>query len=110
MVRGIGSDLNNLQIMRAEQAFKSAIKYSVNMNPAYGNNVVEDVDVNIKITSDKEVKNESNTPFTSHILEKNKELVNDVKQFASKFGNNLDDEDIDYALRYGKSVLVDRVV
>lgn len=35
------------------------------------------------------------------------ETISEIKNFATQMGEELSDEDINYALRYGRSVLVD---
>ncbi|MDD3014309.1 MAG: hypothetical protein PHC34_11455 [Candidatus Gastranaerophilales bacterium] len=117
MVSGVQSSLI-LQAMRAEQAFKNTVKYSANVNSDFKNNSIDDTQVNQKISADslqesiksQSIENENNdVEFNSSLLDYKKDMVNDFKQFIGKIGNfDVNNEDIDYALRYGKSILVDQ--
>ena len=110
MVSGI-SDVSALQVLRATQAFKNAIKSTLDTNSG---EKIEDPEVMLSLSKESReamsgqrinpVKTEEN------ILSKKDEQISEIKDFANKYGiTDIDNEDIDYAIRYGRSILVDRV-
>ncbi|OGH99415.1 MAG: hypothetical protein A2104_02385 [Candidatus Melainabacteria bacterium GWF2_32_7] len=110
MVSGI-SEINSLQLLRATQAFKSAIKASLNTP---GNELIEDVEVKVSLSQESQNKINSaknNNPEVEKVLSsQNTEYINEIKEYANKCGNtSVNEEDINYAMRYGRSILVDMV-
>lgn len=117
MVNGIENS-SILKALRAQQNLKSNENNSISFdfigdgqdNVALPKKLTEDKP-NIKTEkSEKTVKNPEEKEFTSVLMESKKELVDDFKQFIGKFSDfNVNNEDIDYALRYGSSILVDKM-
>jgi len=109
MVSGVQSG-SLLQETRAKQAFSGAVKYSEETSFDTENNGIDKVSSQKVFESQNtEQEKNNNVEFKSSLLDYKKDIVNDFKQFIGKIGNfNVNDEDIDYALRYGKSILVDR--
>ena len=120
MVRGVQNS-SILQALRAEHAFKNAGKYSGDVNFDLNTDSIDNVQVKKDVSSNRassqktletqniDKENSNKAVFKSSLLDYKKDMVNDFKQFIGKRGNlNIDDEDIDYALRYGKSILVDK--
>ena len=111
MVSGV-SDVNQLQIMRATQAFKKAIQSSPNLSSIINENKIEEPDVKVSLSLKAEsLKNTSNSSLKNienPMGTQKEKYINEVKEFASKYGkNNISDEDITYALKYGRSILAD---
>ena len=117
MVNGVNRS-SLLQTMGADKAFKNTVKYSGDIDFESVINGVDKTKQNVSdktfsqdISESQEVEqiNSNKTEFKSSLLEFKKDVVNDFKQFVDKTGKfNVNDEDIDYALRYGASILVDR--
>lgn len=108
MVSGI-SEVSSLQVLRATQAFKAAIKST--LNSASGNDI-EDVEVKLSLSpeSQKIMSNPRNVSTDKIESVINKNYLNEVKDFVDKIGiNNVSNEDLEYAMRYGRSILVDKV-
>lgn len=110
MVGGI-SEVNSLQALRATQAFKNATKISLNLP---NSQVIDDAEVKVSLSQEsqntlnnsknniQQAENESNSKKAGYISE--------IKEYANKYGNiDINDEDINYAMRYGRSILVDQV-
>jgi len=104
MVNGINSSVNSLEVLRATNAFKNAIKSSPRLNEVLEKPVSE------KIQEKNTFENVSLQKKESPIIARNRQYVEEVKNFAKTQGNQINDEDIEYALRYGRSILVDHVV
>lgn len=106
MVNGI-TNTSSLQMINALQAFKKS-----NINSLQKNNTQEPEN-----TVDMADENHNIDNTYSFIGNKTKsepqqsvqsaQFINDVKNFAIKNGNVVDDNDIQYAMRYGRSILVD---
>jgi hypothetical protein len=98
------SNVSSLQITRALQAFKVAVKES--------SSLADEQDEDAKVSIDSQTL-PLNSKFDTKKAESNSsslnnKYVNDVRSTAEKYGvNDLSDEDINYAIRYGRSVLVD---
>ncbi|EKE03824.1 MAG: hypothetical protein ACD_20C00147G0005 [uncultured bacterium] len=110
MVSGI-SDVSSLQILRATQAFKNAIKASLN---SPGNQVIDDVEVKVSLSQESQnaINNARNNiqQAESEPTSKKAGYINEIKEYANKYGNiDINDEDINYAMRYGRSILVDQI-
>jgi hypothetical protein len=116
MVSGIENS-SILQALKAHQALKGSDNSSVSFD--FVSDGKDSVDLSSKSSNDnvssrqvqpKSIKKESdNAGFTSPLLDFKKDLVNDLKQFISKQNDfNINNEDIDHALRYGTSILVDK--
>jgi len=107
MVNGVqGGSL--LQAVRAKQAFKNSVKYSEDTND-FENNSVDNISLKKTFEPQKTEQENNNVEFKSSLLDFKKDIVSDFKQFIGKNSNfSVNDEDIDYALRYGKSILVDK--
>jgi len=99
MVNSVSSS-NLIQTSMANLAFKSTRKNSTKKP--------EDTQTNYLDEDNKEIKenlNYSSKPISNSI---NGEHIDQIKKIASESGNNLSDQDINYAMRYGRSILVDR--
>lgn len=108
MVSGI-TDVSALQVLRATQAFKSAIKASPSCSE-----FIEDVDVKLSLSEEsKQVANNIKTDSIKKeeaLSSKNIDRVSEIREYANKYGiNDISNDDIDYAMRYGRSILVDQV-
>jgi hypothetical protein len=102
-----GSSL--LRTVRASQAFKNSVKYSEDTNDIENNSVDSTSSQKALKSQKKEIESSNKTEFTSSLLDYKKDIVDDFKKFVDKIGNfKVDNEDIDYALRYGTSILVDK--
>lgn len=118
MVSGVQSS-SLLQTTRAEKAFKSAIN-TEKRNIDFVSDGLGDVELPKKesldkVTAQKTTESQAveqenvKVDFKSSLLEFKKDVVNDFKQFISNNSNyNVNNRDIDEALRYGKSILVDQ--
>jgi|GEM_PF-4061494 len=123
MVSGVQNG-NLLQSVRAEQAFKKAARQTESLKYDFASDGLDSVEVLVEDSSDvntsqntvetqnvkkEKAETQDSTEFKSSLLEYKKDFVSDFKNFINKIGNfNVKDEDIDYALRYGKSILVDQ--
>lgn len=89
MVNAIGSNnINPIQMFNAVNAFKS--------NEQIKNNEIPDISEGIDINDNSILKNQDTT---------------EIKQFAKIAGEeNLSNEDIQYGLTYGRSVIADYVI
>lgn len=99
MVSGI-SGISVFQTVLANQAFRGANK-----------NYSEKIDNNENINKfDEKNKLIEGTSFTGSSIYNTEysEEVEKIKKFASVNGNELSNQDINYALRYGRSILVDK--
>src|SRR3989339_284119 len=110
MVSGI-SDVSALQILRATQAFKNAIKSTLDTNLG---EKIEDPEVMLSLSKESReaISGQRVNPVKTeeNIISKKNDQIDEIRNFASKYGiNDIDNEDIDYAIRYGRSILVDRV-
>lgn len=104
MVNGISSDASSLQILRATQAFKRAIQSSPGLNNALDENIVKNTEENTSFEPDYKLKKLENS-----ITKNQSEYTAEIKQIASKYGKtDLNDDEINYAMRYGRSILVDQ--
>lgn len=108
MINGVEGTTSILQIKRAEQAFKNAAKYST--NDLENNNNVDDSNVNISLKPNYSAvnSNQSSSSATIDFAQKS-EYINEIKNFASKNGySEISDDEISYAIKYGRSILVDQ--
>jgi hypothetical protein len=116
MVSGVqGNSL--LQTVRAEQAFKNAAKQPADIKVDFASDGVDGIPIETNESNstisqnpvESQGQEQVNTEFKSSLLDYKKDVVNDFKDFIGKIGKfNVNNEDIDYALRYGKSILVDQ--
>lgn len=106
-IGSISSSINNLQSLRAKQAFENTNKLSKN-NELLKNGFIEE---NIKISiSSVNIKTEKGAEEVKKddFLEKNKNYIGEIKEFMDKNNyQNIQEEDIKQALTYGKSILAD---
>lgn len=105
MVSGISSNVNSLQLLRAANAFKSV---NSAQNTSVNNFNPSDIEDQVSIqSSDKEFKASSiNNKSAIQLMDKMQ--VDEIKNVASQFADvNVSDDDINYGLTYGRSVLVD---
>ena len=103
MVSGIESNVSALQVLRATQAFKTAISSSQKAKE-----ILNDVEDQATITSSD---TESNKNVAKIVTPLNGKFVNEIKQYAQRYsGNEISEDDIKYALKYGRSVLVNHSV
>lgn len=98
MISGINSNTNILQLYGATKAF--AEKAGAKPQDAANEVQIED-------------KAELLTPFGGNVAQKQElstneqESINKIKDYVSKYEDiKINDEDISYALKYGRSVLV----
>ncbi len=111
MVSSINSNVNQVQLLRATQAFKKAIGSSSKVNSFIKENEISEIKDSVSISLKEQ-------DFTGNISRQdkmssvqNKELMSEIKQYADKYGKyDLNDEDINYALKYGRSILINQVV
>jgi len=106
MVNGI-SNVSTLQMIRAMQAFKGAEKTPEN---------IEETNIGVDVVLSKDLQDSIKALKTEPLEEgklqipSNDKQINEIKETVEKYGiNNLSNEDINYAIRYGRSVLVDMV-
>ena len=102
MINGIG-EVSAIQINRAQQAFKSAAKYSANSV----DKGIDDSDVTLSLSQDYNLSNSSNS--IDSVIAQKKQYISEVKNFANQNGlSEINDNEISYALKYGRSILVDQ--
>ena len=89
MVNAIGtSNINSVQMLNAFNAFKATEQVK--------ENTIEEVSDGINLNESNILKDQD---------------TNEIKQFAKIAGeNNLSDEDIQYGLTYGRSVIADYMI
>lgn len=99
---GSGNGVNLIQSTRALNAFKSAAQTSDASKQQHIEDIAE--------VSGKQIKSESSsTPIDAKITPQKKEFIEEFKNFARKYSSmGITDADIMYALKYGRSVLVDK--
>lgn len=106
MINGINNNnINSLQLFRANQAFK---KYAE--NSAEKQNTAElapDVKLSIQSkTADADKITCSKTAQEKQAEEMRKQYIDKIKQHTQM---NVSDEDLKYALKFGRSVMVNRM-
>lgn len=117
MVNGIENS-SILKALRAQQNSKSTSNNSISFD--FIGDGEDSIDLPEKVSVDSqvnEIKIKEQTKqtvekeeFTTSLMESKKDLVSDFKQFIGKFKDfNVNNEDIDDALRYGTSILVDKM-
>ncbi|MEI7474574.1 MAG: hypothetical protein WCK67_07310 [bacterium] len=104
MVNGInGNSINSLQLLRANQAFKKYAESTVEKT----NVSVPDQDVKLSIESNNTDKIKlSKTAQEIQAETMRKQYIEKIQQHTQM---NVSDEDLKYALKFGRSVLVNRL-
>ncbi len=111
MVSGINSDISQLQILRATQAFKKAVSSSQKLDELINNEKPAEIDDRVNVTSTPSDLKINVARTEGDSVMKNQVMVNEVKKYATKYGHyEISDEDINYAFKYGRSVLVNQMV
>lgn len=113
MVNGVSNENNNaLQVLNAVRAFRMQLNSSQNVEQPKVNNVKEDDKDFAEISREAHLKNtqETNIPERKSItLTYKEQYISDFKQYISKYpGIQINDDDITYAMKFGRSILVDR--
>ena len=106
-VGSISSSIGSIQLLRARQAFENTNKLSKE-NEILKNGFSEE-DVKLSISSqDITIKKQTEEIKTDDFMEKNKQYIGEIKEFMGKYNKqDVQEEDIKYALSYGKSILAD---
>lgn len=105
MVSGINSNISSLQMLRAANAFKSLSSVN-NTQPEL--NETSDIEDRVSIQSVDKDFLASVTGKVSPAQLIDKMQLDEIKNVANQFADtNISDEDINYGLTYGRSVLVD---
>lgn len=107
MIDGLGNSTSILQVKRAEQAFKTASKYKTEQVSDSSDDSASEVSLN----SDYNLSTNSsvNQSESDDILSQKSQMISDFKDFINKNGiSDISDNDISYALKYGRSILVDQ--
>ena len=100
MVNGVNGNVSSLQVLRATQAFNRANQAKINQVEEQ----VPDVQDKVELSGNLGFKQSG---VTNNLVNQHKSYINDVKQFMN--GKiDLSDEEIGYAIKYGRSVLVDQ--
>jgi len=110
MINGV-NDASALQISGALQAFKNAIRPVVK-DELQENNSVQSEDLLQQIGKQKKEDFSDIGLLKSEprLQTQTKEYISEVKDFAGKIGiNDISDEEINYAIKYGRSVLADYI-
>jgi hypothetical protein len=96
-----------IQALRAKQAFENTKKLS--RNEEILKNGFSEEDVKLSISSqDIKIKNTPEEPKEEDFMEKNGKYLGEIKEFANRHNfNEIEEEDIKHALRYGTSILAD---
>ncbi|HSA05577.1 MAG TPA: hypothetical protein P5556_00200 [Candidatus Gastranaerophilales bacterium] len=109
-VSEIGFQTNILQSIRAQNAFQRTARNAEELNKAPKMSLEEDVKVSISsrdINRGNSVVN--NTDNTMTKASKNP-YINEIKEFANKYNMaDIEDADIQEALRYGTSLFVNHI-
>ena len=100
MVNGVNGNVSSLQVLRATQAFKMANQSKVNQVEDQAPDIQDKVELSGNFSFNS--SGVANNPVNQH-----KSYINDVKQFMNG-KMDLSDEEIGYAIKYGRSVLVDQ--
>lgn len=106
-IGGINSSISGVQFLRAKQAFENTNKLSKD-NELLKNGFNEE-DVKLSISSQNiNINKQAEEVKEDDFMERNKQYIGEIKEFIGK--NNYQDvqeDDIKYALSYGKSILAD---
>ncbi|MCK7521075.1 MAG: hypothetical protein MZV64_26980 [Ignavibacteriales bacterium] len=114
MVNAISGN-SNIQTIRALQAFKNVVETAQTQNVK---KIEKPQEQGVSVSISTETQNlinglkidNTNSRLNEASLTPKKPHHEQIKQYVSKYGiNDLTDEDIDYAMRYGRSVLVNKV-
>lgn len=108
-IGGIGSGINNIQLLRARQAFENTNKLAKNKEIL--KNSFTDEDVTLSISSRQEIKKDNfinSEAEVSSFSKQNKNYIGEIKEFMGKNNyKNLNEDEIKEALYYGTSILAD---
>lgn len=100
------SNVSSIQLSRAIQAFKSSVKSAIELEqPRVDEKAVE------AILSPESINAAKTTTVSKAVMpDKNSGYINDVMRFAAQNGReDITEDDIQYALRFGRSILVNQV-
>lgn len=104
MINGINSNVNNIQLLRATQAFKAAANIPKTEN-LINDNIQDNVEISNLNTETAKVAKSEDPLFTQK-----KDYINNFKNYLKNNEEyNLEDEDIRNALKYGDSILIDQI-
>ena len=95
MVNSISSNISQIQLLRAQNAFNQA-----NIQPKP---IQEEISQNIP-DNDEEITKITSGTTVERLQDK---IVDEIRDDLSKINEDITDEDIKYGLTFGRSVLVD---
>jgi len=99
MSNNINSNISIAQVLTAQNAFKTTEK---NFKKSKSLNESDNTD-----NTDSAPQND--TKIQDSVSSKTKDYINEVKNYASKYmQSDISNEDINYAIRFGRSILVDQ--
>ncbi len=97
MVGKVNTDTNNIQAVRAQQSFENLKKIAQNRAASQKS-----------ISAPEEPKSNNLDEINHGESDINKKYMDEIKDFMGKNKlNDVEDDDIKYALRYGTSLLAD---
>lgn len=106
MINGInGNNISSLQLFKASQAFKKYSEQPIDkaVTP------VEDKDVKLSISSNQNDENKTKISKTAQEMQaeiQRKQYLNKIKEHTN---TDISEDDLKYALKFGRSVLVNRL-
>jgi len=107
-IGSINSNIANIQLLRAKQAFINNDKLA---KEGLAKHPVGEEDVKLSISSQQiEIPENKEVPAKKeeNFLEKNKSYLGEIKNFIGENSfNQIGEDDLKEALRYGKSILAD---
>lgn len=93
MINEINSNINSIQLLRAQNAFKQAQKVSTEKNSE-----------KIKDTQQEEISSIKSSTTLEKLQDK---IIEELRGDLSNINEDITDEDIRYGLTFGRSVLID---
>ena len=93
MINEINSNINSIQLLRAQNAFKQAQKVSNEKNSE-----------KIKDTQQEEISSIKSSTTLEKLQDK---IIEELRGDLSNINEDITDEDIRYGLTFGRSVLID---
>lgn len=104
-VSGIGIQTSNLQILRAQNAFQNNIKTNEEVQKCPQGFDEEDVKISI---SSKNLTINDKSQVMEQVQNGKNGYISEIKEFANKCNiTDVEEDDIQQALRYGTSLFVD---
>ncbi len=107
-ISGIGFQENSLQVLRAQNAFQKTIKNIEESQKTGKLPQQEDVKVSISLKNiNKEAVSDPHETM-KRVQERKDPYISEIREFANKYNiTDIEDQEIEEALKYGTSLLAD---